>query len=341
MRAVVKVAAAAGAVELRDLPVPEPGAGEVLVRVAAASICGSDLHFFNWDKVAQVFFEPPMTMGHEFSGTVEALGDGVRGVALGDRVAAESVVYCGTCAACRRGSTQLCANRRLFGIHRAGGMAELVCVPAQLLHAVPAALDVRQAAILEPAVVALHGVLLQPPRPGDRVLVLGPGPVGLLAAQAARTMGARVLVAGTPADAATRLAVARELRLETLDPSAPTADAARDVAGGLADLVVECSGSGAALASALAAVRPGGAITLIGLFGAPVEVDLSAAIRKELSIRASYIGTPEDFERALGLIATGALQVGPLLRPYPLDEALRGFQDALDRSVMKPLLLPG
>jgi len=265
---------------------------------------------------------------------------GVTAVKAGDRVMAESVVWCGECAPCRRGRTHLCLERKLFGIHRPGGMAEYVAVPAQLLHRLPDSVPLNHAAVVEPTVVAVHGVLLQPPKPGDVVLVTGPGPVGLLAGQVACAAGAEVFVAGAPADAATRLPIAQALGLHTLDPSLPVAEALRQASGGQADLVLECSGSGQALAGALDAVRPGGAITFLGLFAAPIEVNLSAAIRKELSLRPSYIGTWQDFDRAIRLLAEGAIKVEPLLVPYALRDALAGFDDAMQRRVMKPLLLP-
>ncbi|MBV8086207.1 MAG: alcohol dehydrogenase catalytic domain-containing protein [Chloroflexi bacterium] len=353
MKAIMKVAAEKGAVELREVPEPAPGEGEVVLKVAAASICGSDLHFYNWDPVAQGFFTPPMVMGHEFAGTVVATGHGVSSAREGDRVTVESVVSCGVCTTCRRGDTHLCPNRRLFGIHRPGGMAEYVAAPVGLLHHVPEPLPVEHAAIVEPTVVAVHAVLRQPPRPGDVVLVTGPGPVGLLAGQAAKAAGAEVFVAGTPADEATRLPIARGLGLRTLDPSLPLGEALRQAVGGphLAspgaagegqnvDLVIECSGSARALDSALQVVRPGGAITLLGLFGAPIQADLSAAIRKEVNLRASYIGTWHDFDRAIQLLADGAIQVAPLLQPYRLEDALNGFEDAMQQRVMKPLLTP-
>ncbi|HEU0167107.1 MAG TPA: alcohol dehydrogenase catalytic domain-containing protein [Chloroflexota bacterium] len=336
MKAILKVAAEKGAVELREVPDAAPGEGEVVLKVAAASICGSDLHFYNWDPVAQGFFTPPMVMGHEFAGTVVATGRGAEGVREGDRVTVESVVSCGVCLTCRRGDSHLCRNRRLFGIHRPGGMAEYVAAPAGLLHVVPAELPVEHAAIVEPTVVALHAVLRQPPRPGDVVLVMGPGPVGLLAGQAAKAAGAEVFVSGTPADAAKRLPIARKLGLRTLDPQAPL----QWSLPAPADLVLECSGSARAFDSALQAVRPGGAITLLGLFAAPIQADLSAAIRKEVSLRTSYIGTWQDFNRAIQLLADGAIQVAPLLQPYRLEDALTGFEDAMQQRVMKPLLIP-
>lgn len=336
----MKIAPRPGALEVREVEKPTPGPGEALVQVAGATLCGSDLHIADWDPIFHGFMKPPMVLGHEFAGVVVEAGTGVTSVQTGMSVVAESVISCGSCSYCREGRTQLCVQRQIFGVHRPGGMAEMVIVPAHLLHQLPPGMPVSHAAIVEPTVVALHAVLGASPDPGDVVLVIGPGPVGLLVAQCARAAGADVYVAGAPADRETRLALAQELGMTTLDPGLPVADALRGAAGRQAHLVFECSGSSNAVSGALAAVATGGSITLIGLFPAPLEIDLSAAIRREVTLRTSYIGGWNDFERAIGLLADGTIRVERLFRTYPLDDALQAFDDARARRVLKPLLIP-
>jgi threonine dehydrogenase-like Zn-dependent dehydrogenase len=180
-------------------------------------------------------------------------------------------------------------------------------------------------------------VRLQPPQPGDVVLVMGPGPVGLLAGRVARAFGARVLVAGTPSDSALRLPAAQTLGLEPLDPAVPLSDALV----GPVDLVLECSGAAAALDAALHAVKRGGGITLVGMPSAPVPLDVTQALRSELALRATYFGTWHDFERSLALIADGTIPAELLLAPYSLDRAVDGFADAAAQRVLKPLVQPG
>jgi L-iditol 2-dehydrogenase len=267
---------------------------------------------------------------------VREVGSEVTGFHTGDAVAAESVIWCGRCPRCREGKTYLCDDRRLFGIHAPGGLAQAVAVPERLLHHLPPGLPVEHAALAEPTTVALHAVLLQPPKPGDVVLVTGPGPIGLLAGRIARAFGAHVLISGTPADAATRLPAARELGLEPLDPARPI----QELITGPVDLVLEASGAGAALDAAMHLVKRGGGITLIGMPSRNIELDLAQALRGEIALRPSYFGSWHDFERALRLIADGTVPAEQLLTPYALDNALTAFEDAGAQRVLKPLVRP-
>jgi 2-desacetyl-2-hydroxyethyl bacteriochlorophyllide A dehydrogenase len=275
-------------------------------------------------------------LGHEFAGTISEVGSAVEDYRPGDAVFVESVIWCGTCPRCREGKTNVCDNRRLFGLHVPGGLAQSVAAPARLLHRLPAGLRTEHAALAEPTTVALHAVLLQPPKPGDLVLVTGPGPIGLLCGRIARAFGAHVLISGTPADTARRLPAARELGLEPLDPSRPLQESLPSEV----DLVLESSGAGAALDAALRAVKRGGGITLIGMPNGNVSLDLAQALRGEIALRSSYCGTWHDFDRALALIADGTVPAEMLLVDYPLDNALQAIEDAAAQRVLKPLVRP-
>jgi L-iditol 2-dehydrogenase len=339
MRALLKVAPRPGALEVREVPRPTARPDEVVIQVAGASICGSDLHIAHWHPMAQ-WTSTPVILGHEFAGIVSETGSSVHDFHAGDAVAAESVIWCGNCPPCRAGKTNVCLERRLFGIHEPGGIAEAVAVPTRLLHRLPGSLSPAWAALVEPTTVALHAVLLQPPQPGDVVLVTGPGPIGLLAGRAAQAFGARVLIAGTPADAATRLPAAHQLGLEPLDPSLSIQDALARVTTSPVDLVLECSGAAAAVNAALLVVKRAGGVTLVGMPSANVEIDLSQALRSELSLRASYCGTWHDFERAVAMLADGTIPAEALLNPYTLDDVLTAFEDAEAQRVLKPLVRP-
>jgi L-iditol 2-dehydrogenase len=275
-------------------------------------------------------------MGHEFAGIVREVGFDVTGYREGDAVAVESVIYCGRCPRCRAGKTNVCDERRLFGLHVPGGLAEAVSAPERLLHRLPAGLKVEHAALAEPATVALHAVLLQPPQPGDTVLVTGPGPIGLLSGRIALAFGARVLIAGTPSDAAIRLPAARALGLEALDPSVPLAESLREPV----DLVLESSGASAAINAALQVVKRGGGITLIGMPSGTTDLDLAQALRGEIALRPSYCGSWHDFERSLALLADGTIPAEALTAAYSLDNAIEAFDDAEAQRVLKPLVRP-
>lgn len=339
MKALVKVAPEPGALELREVPRPTPREDEVILEVAGASICGSDLHIAHWHAMAH-WTKTPVILGHEFAGIVTEIGSAVRSFQPGDAVAVESVIWCGRCPPCHAGKTNVCVERRLFGIHEPGGIAEAVAVPTRLLHKLPGSLAPEQAALAEPATVALHAVLLQPPQPGDVVLVTGPGPIGLLAGRAARAFGARVLIAGTAADAVTRLPAAKKLGLEPLDPAQTIQAAVSGVTNAPVDLVLECSGAGAAVNAAMHVVKRAGGVTLVGMPSSSIEIDLAQALRSELSLRASYFGTWHDFERAIAMIADGTIPADALLVPYALDDVLAAFEDADAQRVLKPLVRP-
>jgi L-iditol 2-dehydrogenase len=339
MKALVKAAPAPGALELQDVPAPRPRAQEVLLDVASASICGSDLHMAEWHPMAR-WMKTPVILGHEIAGTVVETGPDVHTFGPGDQVAVESVIWCGRCRPCRAGRTNVCEARELFGIHQPGGLAEQIAVPERLLHRIPDGLALEWAALAEPTTVALHAVFRCPPRAGETALVTGPGPIGLLVGQVARASGARVLVAGTRADAAMRLPAARELGLETLDPERPLPEALAAVHQGPVDMALECSGAGPALEAALQLVRRGGTLTLIGQPPQPPTFDVSAALRAELTLYATYFGTWHDMETALALLADGTIKVGPLVRPYTLDEAIGAFDDAAAQRVLKPVVQP-
>ena len=343
MRAVVKEAAREGAIHVREVERPTPGPGQVLIEVKAASVCGSDLHIWHWEPAYQPIMKLPTVLGHEFVGLVAELGPGVDGLRLGERVVSESISTCGQCRQCRRGRTSICDSFYCLGVHGDGGMAEFALTEARLLHRLPDELPFEEATTIEPLSVATHAVVERSGiRPGDLALVFGPGPIGLLAAQVARTAGAQVVVAGVEADQAVRLAAAEQLGLGTINLDR------EDVPGGLrrltgrdrADVALECAGAGAALRTALDSVVKGGTIVLVALYPGPIELDPSWAVRRELNIHATYAANWIDFERSIAFLRSGAVDVKPLVNTYPLDQAERAFKDALERQTLKPVLLP-
>jgi L-iditol 2-dehydrogenase len=342
VQAVVKEAPREGAIHVREVRQPRPGPGQVLIEVAAASVCGSDLHIWHWAPAFHSVLKPPRIVGHEFVGTVAELGPGVDEGLLGERVVAESIVPCGRCPRCRRGRTSICDAFQIRGVHRDGGMAEFALAEPHLLHRLPDDLPSAQASLVEPLSVATHAVLeWSGIRAADLALVLGPGPIGLLVAQVAQAAGAKVVVAGVEADQPVRLAIAEQLGFATINVDRePIGDGLRRVVGSeKVDVTFECAGVGGSFRAALDSVFKGGTIVLVALYGGPVEAELAWVVRRELSILASYAASWFDYERSISFLQSGAVRAGPLITTYPLAEGERAFDDALNQRVLKPVLV--
>lgn len=342
MRAVRKLARGPGNVAVADAPEPTPGPGEVVVEVAAAGICGTDVHIVDDEFVA----EPPVTMGHELAGRVAELGPGVRGWQVGDRVTSETYFStCGRCVHCRRGRPNLCRERRSIGSRENGAFARYLLVPATNLHRVPDALPLEHAALAEPLACTVHGVTdTAGVRAGDAVAIAGPGPIGLLALQLALAGGARAVVIGTSADAA-RLELARELgAAATIDAQSvgDVGEAVRDALGiEGADLVVECSGAAPAASMLLEAARPGGRFCQMGLYGEPIRLDQDAVCYKELTVTGTNASVPTSWERALRLLADGAIAADRMLtHRFPLERWNDALRAVRGKQAVKVLLDP-
>ena len=315
MQALVKIAPGPDQVALRDWPVPTPSAEEVLVRVRAAAVCGSDVHIWH-DRFPST---PPLVIGHEFCGVIEQVGAKVTGFGVGDVVVAENnPEACGRCRVCVTGFPNLCPQKRAIGFKRDGCFAEYVTVPAELLHRVPAGVPVAAAALSEPLAVAVHAVEDRCGiAPGDVVVVLGPGAIGLLAAQVARAAGAaQVIVAGTDQDESQRLACARQLDLATANVQRENLDdRVRTLTGGLgADVVVEAAGAVPAIRLAARLLRRAGRLAVVGLTGRPeVPVDWDGMVSKALRVEFSYSSRRRNWDLAMNYLARGAVQTLPLV----------------------------
>ncbi|MBB5223478.1 L-iditol 2-dehydrogenase [Amaricoccus macauensis] len=315
-----------------EVPMPAPGPGEVLVKVAAAGICGTDRHLY----LGEFPSRPPVTLGHEFSGTVEAVGAGV-GLAVGTPVACDPNTWCGTCDACNRGRVNLCARNVATGIHRDGGFAEYAVFPAWKAVPLPAGLDLAQGAFAEPLACTLHGVDVGAPRPGERVIVLGGGVIGLLALQLARLSGAEVLLL-------TRSEGKRALgsRLGAC-ATAPTPEAARAIWPDGANLVLECAGVPATVAAAPSLARAGGRVVVLGVLaqGATVPIEPFDLLFREIRLDFAFIN-PFTTTRAVALIASGAVEVAPLVsRTVSLTDASEVIAAPARPGDVKVLIDPG
>jgi L-iditol 2-dehydrogenase len=337
-----KTSPGAGHLELCEVPRPVPADGEVLVRVAATGICGSDLHILNWDT--KVTMAPPVTIGHEFSGTVaEVAGDGA-GLKPGDRVTGEPTYrVCGNCLHCRSGAYNLCPQRKVLGFAADGAFAEFVRVPAGRLHLLPARVDFRVGAMSEPLACCVHGLYeLTGITPGELAVVSGPGAIGQLCAQLLKAAGACVAVIGTGADAE-RLALARRLGADyTFSSEQDPASSVAELTGGVgADVVVECSGAGAAAAMGLELVRRGGKYTQMGMFGRPISVDFERIAYKEIRVVGSFAQKWSAWKRGLQLLGEGRLRLEALVSDVlPLGDWQKGFDRMAAKQGFKILLAP-
>ncbi|GAC1401096.1 MAG: zinc-binding dehydrogenase [Chloroflexota bacterium] len=343
MRALVNYAPGAYQVELREAGTPDLEPRDVLLKIGAVGVCGSDLHL--WHGTAGFAVQYPVTLGHEFGGTVVAVGSEVQNVAVGDRVVCETAArICGVCAYCRGGHYNLCPHRLGYGARADGAMADYVRARETLLHRVPEGLPWEEAALTEPACVAYNACAVKShPRPGDVTVVIGPGPIGLMSLQVLRNTGpAHLVIVGLRRDAA-RLKLA--LRLGATEVIvADEADAVARVAelgDGLgADLVIDSVGVSATLKQSLEMVRPNGQITKIGWGPAPVGFSLDALVAKAATLQGSFSHTWTTWERVLGMLARRDIDVRPLLRAYPLAAWEDAFKEMDSLAIAKAVLVP-
>lgn len=341
MRALAKVEAGPG-VELIQRQVPEPGPGEVLLRVDAASICGTDLHLFQWDEWAAENLVPPRILGHELAGTVVGIGPGVSRVREGDLVGVESHLFCWECAQCQRGEMHLCRDLRVIGVHVDGGFAEHVVIPEA--NAVESnGLDPAVVALQEPMGNAVHAAFAEPIE-GRTVLVTGCGPIGLCAVGIARAAGAALVVATDTEPY--RLDLARTMGADlALDASDPGTEARimEATGGDGVEVVLEMSGSPRALDQALRVITRGGRISLLGIFNGAVPIELSeSVIMQGLRLHGIFGRRIYDtWERTQALLRSGALDVTPIItHRLDLSEWPKAFELLASRHAGKVVLLP-
>jgi (R,R)-butanediol dehydrogenase/meso-butanediol dehydrogenase/diacetyl reductase len=333
----VAVYTGARAFRIEDRPEQPPGSGQVRIDVAYTGICGTDLHIFHGDMDARVGADA--VIGHEMSGRIGALGEGVEGWAVGDAVTVMPLDWCGTCAACRAGNQHICLNLTFIGIDAPGSMQHRWTVSAQTLVRVPDGVPLREAALVEPVAVAVHDVRRADLRAGERALVVGGGPVGLLIAAVARRTGADVVLVEPNAF---RREVAEGFGLRVLDPTATDVlETVQDwTSGAGADVAFEVSGVQAGVDTAVHALSARGRMVLVAIHGAPRPVDLHRFFWRELTLLGARLYRREDFETAVQVVAERQVPVADLIsRVVPLEEVGEAFA-ALESGgrVMKVLL---
>lgn len=324
MDALVKPVAGPG-LELRKVPVPEPDPGQVLIKIHKTAICGTDVHIYNWDPWAQAHIKPPMVIGHEYVGEVAALGAGVKGLEVGQRVSGEGHITCGRCRNCHSGNIQWCKDTQGVGVDRDGAFAEYICIPESNVIIIDTNLDEDVVAFFDAVGNATHTALMWN-LVGEDVLITGAGPIGIIAAGICKYAGARrvVITDMNPY----RLDLAKKMG----------ADAAVNIGEedlhevmhkqGLVegfDIGLEMSGSGAGLQQMISVMRNGGKISLLGISNKPVSMDMNSIIMKGLTLQGIY-GRRLDNWHQMSYMVQGGLDLTPVItHRFPYTRFEEGF----------------
>lgn len=341
MQALVKPGPTPGA-ELTEVPVPDVAPHDVLVKVRAASICGTDLHIYAWDPWAQSRFAPPMVFGHEFAGDVVAVGPAVTTVTPGDYVAAESHIACGECYECRHGLQHICRRVQIIGVDRPGAFAEYVAIPEQNAWSTSRRFPPRIATIQEPMGNAVH-TALSTPIAGSSVAIFGAGPIGLFAVPIARASGARKIITIEPS-AFRRDLAARVGSDVVIDPAHDNVvhRILEETEGEGVDVVLEMSGNAQAIGQALSGLRYGGHISMLGIPSRPVEIDLAdGVIFKGATVRGiSGRRMFETWYQTRGFLESG-MDLSPIItHELPLNDFARAFELVRTGESGKVVLYP-
>ena len=329
-----------------DVPMPRPGPDDVLIKVEACGICGSDVHGYDGSSGRRI---PPVVMGHEAAGSIAATGSSVTDLREGQHVTFDSTVYCGACQYCLRGETNLCSNREVLGVstpdfRRPGAFAEFVSVPRRIVHPLPDELSLDDAAMVEPLSVAVHAVNLSSLPPNGTALVVGAGMIGLLTLQALRVAGCSSVIVSDIDDS--RLELAKELGA-TVTINAKTADTAAEVkqhtSGDGVDVALEAVGSTPTIKTAIESVKRGGTVTLIGNVAATVEIPLQIVVSRQIRLQGTAASAGE-YPECIALLASGRVNIKPLVSMVaPLAEGAQWFErlHAREANLMKVILTPG
>jgi L-iditol 2-dehydrogenase len=344
MKAVVKYADAPGATELRDVPVPEIGKTDVLLEVAYTGVCGTDPHLHN--NTSAFKFVRPFILGHEFAGIIVKAGSDVKGFSVGDRVTSETHAdYCGKCALCRQNNYPLCRERKGYGFHVDGAFTKFVRVPQRILHHVPDNVSLRAASITEPFCVAYKSMISNSNiRPGDIVVIIGPGPIGILGVRLAQLSGAgEIIVVGTEGDDK-RLELSKEFGATTIINSSMEDPLKKIMSFGDgygADLIIDLAGSSSTLKLSMDAVRPAGQITKIGWGRQSVNFSLDPLISKSVTFKGHFSHTWDVWEKCLTLMGKGMIDLEKVItHEFGIDQWEKSFELLVSRKAVKVVLKP-
>lgn len=339
MRGLSKVERKQGGMKLTEQKKPSIKQNEVLVEVDYAGLCGSDAGIYKF-KTAFERMELPTVIGHEYTGVVTEQGSNVTDFKIGDRVIERPIRYCGACYQCKIGEKNICQNSIATGIDIDGAYRQYIAVPERSLHHIPDGMPARHAAVVEPTSICARAVIRNSRvGPGDRVLVEGPGPIGLITAQIAAIQGAKVVVSGVGTDESYRLPLAEELGLQAVNIGTEDLDRIRsEITDDIGfDVVFDATGHPSGLETAIEQVRSGGQIVLVGQTG-ETTVNYTPLVRSEIDIQCSYTSVYQDYERAVRIINSGKIDHEMLIDDkYSLLESDAAFQAFLQGETCKPV----
>jgi len=339
LRALVKTKIEPGNLEFTEIPTPQPDKGQVRIKIKRAGICQTDNLYIHEGGFA---LKPPVVLGHEVAGLIDAIGEGVAGWEIGDRVLTQTTYHvCGSCRFCKRGELNHCAQRKGIGSAVNGGFTEYVVVPAQSVMYLPDDLTFEQGACIEPLSCGVHALTERTVvNAGDVVAIFGPGPIGLFAAQVAKAQGAYVIVLGTSADKP-RLELAKELGVDVTlnvetDDIISMVKSATDGYG--ADVVVEATGVSAAVELSMSIIARRGVFVPMGVFNSEITVDFHNIKKKELTVQGSHAQIPTSWERAICLVRQGKINIDKLVsHVFPLSQWEEALEIIKNRKGVKVL----
>ena len=318
----------------------DPGPGEVAVRIAYCGICGTDMHVFHGNMDARV--GQNRVIGHEMSGTVAAVGEGVSGVSVGQKVVVRPLDHCDECPACTAGHRHICHNLKFLGLDTDGAMQEIWNVPAHTLHALPDDLRMDHAALIEPVAVACHDVRRSALEPGEDALVIGGGPIGILCAMVARERGGRVVLSEVNPN---RIEIARNLGFDVVNPTVDDLPALVSERTGKkgADVVFEVSGTQAGVDSMTACAATRARIVMVAIHAQKPKIDLFQFFWRELELLGARVYEPEDYDQAIAIIADGGVDADTIITDVSPLSGIQAAFEALDSSptALKSLIKVG
>ncbi len=334
-----QVMTAPGVIEFREVPTPQPGPGEVLVKIQKIGICGSDIHVYHGEHP---FTSYPVTQGHEVSGEVAALGEKVTGLSLGQKVTIQPQVVCGKCWPCRHGKYNLCEELKVMGFQTTGVASHYFAVDAAKVTPLPDSMSFDEGAMIEPLAVAVHGVRQAGDVTDKDLCVLGAGPIGILVAQAAKGMGARKVMVTDVSDI--RLEKARECGADVCVNTREKdfgEEFLRCFGPDKADVIYDCAGNNVTMGQAIQYARKGSTIILVAVFATRGDIDLAVLNDHELDLNTTMMYRNEDYLTAIRLVEEGKVQLKPLIsRHFPFRDYLAAYQyiDANRESTMKVII---
>ena len=330
-----------GSFEVRQAPELHPGPGEVVIKNMVCGVCGTDVHIFHGEP-GSADVNPPVVLGHEYSGEVVEVGEGVTALKPGDHVTVDPNIYCGECVYCRNGKKQLCETMQAVGVTRDGGFGEYSLVPAAQAFKLGDSVPYEAGAMAEPVACCLHGIDLAGIKAGDRVCIVGGGAIGLIMLQLAKLSGASSLVLSEPNEK--RRQVALSLGADAaIDPTAPDANSAYEAAlGDGADVVIECVGNNAAVKSAFQLAKKGATIVLFSVpkVDATFDLPLFDVYKKELTVKGSFVN-PDTHARAVALINSGKVRFDTIItHKFTLDQLPEAIAMQMSSESIKVIVEP-